>query len=74
MAKDQGILTQVECFADMAPTPNYQFMDFPENRSWCLGMFNVKNEKDPETGEDTCPPWFKGEVNEPTTRIRPIDF
>ncbi|CAE7365315.1 unnamed protein product [Symbiodinium natans] len=35
MAKDLGILTQVECFADMNPRPDYQFMEYPENRSWC---------------------------------------
>ncbi|CAK0793508.1 unnamed protein product, partial [Prorocentrum cordatum] len=32
-AKDEGIITQVECFVDMSPRPDYQFMDYPENRS-----------------------------------------
>jgi len=63
-AKDDGILTQMECFADMAPMPNYQFMDFPENRSWCVGMFNVEG----------CPQFFEGNPNEEVTRIRPIDI
>lgn len=64
MAKDKGILTQVECFADMAPAPNYQFMDFPDNRSWCLGQFNVEG----------CPKLFTGDPNEPVTRVRPLDL
>ena len=64
MAKNDGILTQVECFADMAPTPNYQFMDFPDNRSWCIGFFNVEG----------CPTWFEGNPNEPVTRVRPIEI
>ena len=63
-AKDDGILTQVECFADMSPLPNYQFMDFPDNRSWCVGFFNVEG----------CPKWFDGDVNEKVTRVRPIEI
>ena len=70
-AKDENIITQVECFADLQPTPNYQFMDFPDNRSWCLGMFNV--ETDPQTGEP-CEKFFEGNVNSEKTRIRPIEY
>ncbi len=65
LAKDEGILNQVECFVDMAPTPNYQFMDFPDNRSWCLGFFNVEDED--------CPKWFHTNPNTAVTRVRPID-
>eukprot|EP00971_Amphidinium_carterae_P172317 3415990-Amphidinium_carterae.1 len=43
-AKDAGILTQVECFADLNPQPDYQFIDFPANRSWCLGFFNIDDD------------------------------
>jgi len=71
MAKDENIITQVECFADLQPQPNYQFMDFPDNRSWCLGMFNV--ETDPQTGEP-CEKFFEGNVNSEKTRIRPIEY
>jgi len=64
-AKDEGILTQVECFVDLAPTPEFQFMEFPDNRSWCLGFFNVD--------DDDCPKWFKESPNTDVTRIRPIE-
>ncbi|CAD7932613.1 unnamed protein product [Amoebophrya sp. A25] len=65
-AKDDGIITQMECFVDMAPVPNYQFMDFPDNRSWCVGFFNVEG----------CPRWFDEDKNpnEPVTRVRPIEY
>jgi len=65
-AKDEGIITQVECFADMNPHPDYQFMDFPNNRSWCLGFFNVDG--------DTCPRWFEESPNTPKTYVRPIEI
>ena len=32
-----GGAPQVECFVDLNPRPNYQFLDYPDNRSWCLG-------------------------------------
>jgi len=65
-AKDMGILMQVECFADLAPRPDFQFMDFPENRSWCLGFFKVDRED--------CPKWVEGNPNAEVTRVRPIDI
>eukprot|EP00932_Pfiesteria_piscicida_P008897 SRR837773.195.p2 GENE.SRR837773.195~~SRR837773.195.p2 ORF type:complete len:284 (-),score=104.04 SRR837773.195:42-851(-) len=65
-AKDEGILTQVECFADMNPHPDFQFMDFPNNRSWCLGFFNVDDE--------TCPRWFEENPNTGKTYVRPIEI
>ncbi|CAE8723588.1 unnamed protein product [Polarella glacialis] len=68
MAKDAGIITQVECFADMNPKPDFQFMDFPINRSWCLGFFNV-GDLDP-----TCPVWFKENPNTEKTYVRPIEI
>eukprot|EP00397_Hematodinium_sp_SG-2012_P061157 GEMP01080599.1.p2 GENE.GEMP01080599.1~~GEMP01080599.1.p2 ORF type:complete len:146 (+),score=24.56 GEMP01080599.1:366-803(+) len=64
-AKDDGILTQVECFADLAPTPDFQFLEFPDNRSWCLGFFNVDDED--------CPKWFETSPNTNVTRVRPIE-
>jgi len=67
-AKDEGIITQVECFADMNPRPDYQFMDFPTNRSWCLGFFNVQD-LDP-----TCPRWFEESPNTAKTYVRPIEI
>jgi len=67
-AKDEGIITQVECFADMNPRPDYQFMDFPANRSWCLGFFNVAD-LDPE-----CPKWFEESPNTERTFVRPIEI
>lgn len=67
-AKDEGIITQVECFVDMSPRPDYQFMDFPDNRSWCLGFFNV-GDLHPE-----CPRWFEESPNSPRTLVRPIDM
>merc|ERR1712217_503180 len=67
-AKDEGIITQVECFADMNPRPDYQFMDFPTNRSWCLGFFDV-GDKDPE-----CPQWFEENPNTARTFVRPIEI
>merc|ERR1712232_887975 len=65
-AKDEGILTQVECFVDMNPRPDYQFMDFPNNRSWCLGFFNVD--------DDQCPKWFEANPNTGKTFVRPIEI
>eukprot|EP00929_Paragymnodinium_shiwhaense_P108564 TRINITY_DN74884_c0_g1_i1.p1 TRINITY_DN74884_c0_g1~~TRINITY_DN74884_c0_g1_i1.p1 ORF type:complete len:298 (-),score=55.67 TRINITY_DN74884_c0_g1_i1:149-1042(-) len=65
-AKDEGILTQVECFVDMNPRPDYQFMDFPNNRSWCLGFFNIDDE--------TCPKWFDESPNTEKTFVRPIEI
>lgn len=65
-AKDDGIITQLECFADMAPQPNYQFLDFPDNRSWCIGMFNVDR--------PDCPKWFEKSPNSNVTRVRVIDL
>jgi len=65
-AKDEGILTQVECFADMNPRPDFQFMDFPSNRSWCLGFFNVD--------DDECPAWFQENPNTARTFVRPIEI
>eukprot|EP00434_Breviolum_minutum_P007551 symbB.v1.2.006665.t1/scaffold372.1/size218212/17 len=67
-AKDAGILTQVECFADMNPRPDYQFMEYPENRSWCLGFFNV-HDLDSE-----CPVWFETSPNTDRTFVRPIEI
>mmetsp|Transcript_47832 Transcript_47832/g.104113 ORF Transcript_47832/g.104113 Transcript_47832/m.104113 type:complete len:284 (+) Transcript_47832:52-903(+) len=67
-AKDEGIITQVECFVDMSPRPDYQFMDFPENRSWCLGFFNVAD-LDPD-----CPQWFTESPNTAKTYVRPIEI
>eukprot|EP00747_Dinoflagellata_sp_TGD_P165540 gnl/TRDRNA2_/TRDRNA2_186932_c0_seq1.p1 gnl/TRDRNA2_/TRDRNA2_186932_c0~~gnl/TRDRNA2_/TRDRNA2_186932_c0_seq1.p1 ORF type:complete len:283 (-),score=55.79 gnl/TRDRNA2_/TRDRNA2_186932_c0_seq1:129-977(-) len=67
-AKDEGIITQVECFVDLNPRPDYQFMDFPENRSWCLGYFNV-GDKDPD-----CPRWWDESPNTERTFVRPIDL
>jgi len=67
-AKDAGILTQVECFADMSPRPDFQFMEFPDNRSWCLGFFNVAD-LDPE-----CPVWFTENPNTERTFVRPIEL
>eukprot|EP00440_Ansanella_granifera_P075754 gb/GFBE01082202.1/.p2 GENE.gb/GFBE01082202.1/~~gb/GFBE01082202.1/.p2 ORF type:complete len:276 (-),score=50.07 gb/GFBE01082202.1/:133-960(-) len=67
-AKDAGILTQVECFADMNPRPDYQFMEYPNNRSWCLGFFNVQD-LDP-----TCPRWFEENPNTARTFVRPIEI
>jgi len=63
MAKDDGIITQVECFVDLNPRPNYQFLDYPDNRSWCLGFFNVEG----------CPTWFTENPNTDKTRVRPLD-
>mmetsp|Transcript_3649 Transcript_3649/g.7982 ORF Transcript_3649/g.7982 Transcript_3649/m.7982 type:complete len:259 (+) Transcript_3649:81-857(+) len=65
-AKDDGILTQVECFADLNPHPDYQFIDFPTNRSWCLGFFNI--------ADDQCPAWFDVNPNTERTFVRPIDI
>jgi len=65
-AKDEGIITQVECFVDLDPRPDFQFMDFPENRSWCLGFFNID---DPD-----CPQWFQTSPNTAKTYVRPIDI
>jgi len=67
-AKDEGIITQVECFADMNPHPDFQFMDFPTNRSWCLGFFNVDS-----SGEE-CPKWFEASPNTAKTFVRPIEI
>eukprot|EP00931_Biecheleriopsis_adriatica_P103106 TRINITY_DN77995_c0_g1_i1.p1 TRINITY_DN77995_c0_g1~~TRINITY_DN77995_c0_g1_i1.p1 ORF type:complete len:278 (-),score=31.82 TRINITY_DN77995_c0_g1_i1:62-895(-) len=67
-AKDLGIITQVECFADMNPRPDYQFMEYPNNRSWCLGFFNVAD-LDPE-----CPAWFDENPNTARTFVRPIEI
>jgi len=67
-AKDEGIITQVECFVDMNPKPDYQFIDFPTNRSWCLGFFNV------EDLDPTCPRWFEGNPNTDKTFVRPIEI
>eukprot|EP00928_Gymnodinium_smaydae_P030864 TRINITY_DN22826_c0_g1_i1.p1 TRINITY_DN22826_c0_g1~~TRINITY_DN22826_c0_g1_i1.p1 ORF type:complete len:322 (-),score=63.18 TRINITY_DN22826_c0_g1_i1:87-1001(-) len=67
-AKDDGIITQVECFVDVNPRPDYQFMDFPDNRSWCLGFFNVAD-IDP-----TCPRWFDESPNTDRTFVRPIEI
>lgn len=67
-AKDEGIITQVECFADLNPRPDYQFMDFPSNRSWCIGFFNVQDRL-PE-----CPTWFEGNPNTAKTYVRPIEI
>eukprot|EP00930_Biecheleria_cincta_P002341 TRINITY_DN103350_c0_g1_i1.p1 TRINITY_DN103350_c0_g1~~TRINITY_DN103350_c0_g1_i1.p1 ORF type:complete len:278 (+),score=35.33 TRINITY_DN103350_c0_g1_i1:119-952(+) len=67
-AKDAGILTQVECFADMNPRPDYQFMEYPHNRSWCLGFFNIQD-LDPE-----CPAWFEDNPNTDRTYVRPIEI
>jgi len=67
-AKDEGIITQVECFVDTNPRPDYQFMDFPNNRSWCLGFFNVAD-IDP-----TCPRWFDESPNTDKTFVRPIEI
>lgn len=66
MAKDEGIITQVECFADLNPRPDYQFIDFPTNRSWCLGFFNVD--------DDQCPRWFEESPNTARTFVRPIEI
>eukprot|EP00933_Yihiella_yeosuensis_P044359 TRINITY_DN39457_c0_g1_i1.p1 TRINITY_DN39457_c0_g1~~TRINITY_DN39457_c0_g1_i1.p1 ORF type:complete len:317 (-),score=42.91 TRINITY_DN39457_c0_g1_i1:178-1038(-) len=66
-AKDAGIITQVECFADMSPKPDFQFIDYPRNRSWCLGFFNVQD-LDP-----TCPVWFTENPNTARTLVRPIE-
>lgn len=68
MAKDAGIITQVECFVDMNPRPDYQFINFPDNRSWCLGFFNVQD-LDPE-----CPQWFEENPNTKSTYVRPIEI
>jgi hypothetical protein len=62
-AKDDGIITQVECFVDLNPRPNYQFLEYPDNRSWCLGFFNVEG----------CPKLFNENPNGPVTRVRPLD-
>jgi hypothetical protein len=62
-AKDDGIITQVECFVDLAPRPNYQFLEYPDNRSWCLGFFNVEG----------CPKLFNENPNTEKTRVRPLD-
>jgi predicted O-methyltransferase YrrM len=67
-AKDEGIITQVECFADMNPHPDFQFMDFPMNRSWCLGFFNVGDL------DDQCPVWFETNPNTDKTYVRPIEI
>eukprot|EP00927_Polykrikos_kofoidii_P075671 TRINITY_DN7204_c1_g1_i1.p1 TRINITY_DN7204_c1_g1~~TRINITY_DN7204_c1_g1_i1.p1 ORF type:complete len:308 (-),score=42.98 TRINITY_DN7204_c1_g1_i1:74-973(-) len=64
-AKDDGIITQVECFVDVNPRPDYQFMDFPTNRSWCLGFFNIEDE--------SCPAWFDENPNTDKTYVRPIE-
>jgi len=65
-AKDDGIITQLECFVDLSPKPDFQFLDFPENRSWCIGMFNVDR--------DDCPKWFDASPNSNVTRVRVIDL
>jgi len=67
-AKDEGIITQVECFVDMNPKPDYQFMDFPNNRSWCIGFFNVADL------DDQCPVWFEESPNTARTLVRPIEI
>merc|ERR1719382_2153061 len=67
-AKDEGIITQVECFVDMNPRPDYQFMDFPDNRSWCLGFFNVGDM------DEQCPRWFEESPNTDKTFVRPIEI
>lgn len=67
-AKDAGIITQVECFADMNPRPDYQFMEYPNNRSWCLGFFNVQDL------DETCPIWFDESPNTARTYVRPIEI
>merc|ERR1712217_207090 len=67
-AKDDDILTQVECFVDLNPQPDYQFIEFPMNRSWCLGFFNVAHLK------DQCPVWFTDNPNLGRTYVRPIEI
>lgn len=67
-AKDEGIITQVECFVDMNPRPDFQFMDFPSNRSWCLGFFNVADL------DEQCPRWFEESPNTDKTFVRPIEI
>lgn len=69
-AKDEGILTQVECFADLNPRPDFQFIDFPLNRSWCLGFLNIGDLAD----ADQCPVWFEGNPNLDKTYVRPIEI
>merc|ERR1740138_962672 len=56
-AKDHNLITQVECFADLNPRPDYQFIDFPQNRSWCLGFFNIGDL------DGQCPVWFEENPN-----------
>jgi len=68
LAKDTGVLTQVECFVDTSPRPDFQFMDFPTNRSWCLGFLNVGDTN------GTCPVWFQESPNTPRTVVRPIEL
>lgn len=67
-AKDHNLITQVECFADLNPRPDYQFIDFPQNRSWCLGFFNVGDL------DDQCPVWFEQNPNLAKTYVRPIEI
>jgi len=67
-AKDEGFLTQIECFADLNPKPDFQFIDFPINRSWCLGFFNVGDQ------DDQCPVWFQENPNLAKTYVRPIEI
>lgn len=67
-AKDDGFLIQVECFADLNPRPDFQFIDFPANRSWCLGFFLVADL------DDQCPVWFKENPNIAKTFVRPIEI
>lgn len=66
-SKDAGFLTQLECFADLNPRPDFQFIDFPLNRSWCLGFFNVRDQ------DGQCPVWFEENPNLGKTYVRPIE-
>ena len=65
-AKDQNILFQTHCLADIQPHMHWMFFGKTEPRSWCLGWFNIL---------DRCVPWFIGDgPNTNTTKCDVINF
>ncbi|KAF4678580.1 hypothetical protein FOZ63_031033 [Perkinsus olseni] len=67
-AKDEGLVIQYTCLVDLEPTSHWQYLQKPENRSWCLGFFNVTH----RDGAD-CPTWFPPERN-PYKSVTKLDI
>ncbi|KAF4726710.1 hypothetical protein FOZ63_030459 [Perkinsus olseni] len=63
-----SLVIQYTCLVDLEPTSHWQYLQKPENRSWCLGFFNVTH----RDGAD-CPTWFPPERN-PYKSVTKLDI